>query len=92
MDFVNGFVQKYRQNRRMLLGIVYVALFLDNMLLTTVVSSVMLSKVCHLPKRCPSFRSICFESNIPTTRTCFSMNASTSCLVPLQVRQSRADA
>jgi hypothetical protein len=37
MDLLANFVQKYRQNRRMLLGIVYVALFLDNMLLTTVV-------------------------------------------------------
>jgi hypothetical protein len=30
------FVEKYKANRRLLLLIVYVALFLDNMLLTTV--------------------------------------------------------
>lgn len=30
------FVNKYRDNRRILLLIVYIALFLDNMLLTTV--------------------------------------------------------
>lgn len=29
-------VSKYRENRRILLFIVYIALFLDNMLLTTV--------------------------------------------------------
>uniref|UniRef100_A0A183C103 MFS domain-containing protein n=1 Tax=Globodera pallida TaxID=36090 RepID=A0A183C103_GLOPA len=36
-QWLDSFVQKYRSNRRMLLSIVYVALFLDNMLLTTVV-------------------------------------------------------
>ncbi|KAL3097444.1 hypothetical protein niasHS_003892 [Heterodera schachtii] len=35
--WLDAFVQKYRSNRRVLLCIVYVALFLDNMLLTTVV-------------------------------------------------------
>jgi len=38
MDYINNFVLRYRQNRKMLLAIVYVAIFLDNMLLTTVVS------------------------------------------------------
>ncbi|KAF7634799.1 MFS domain-containing protein [Meloidogyne graminicola] len=37
MDLINNFVLRYRQNRKMLLAIVYVAIFLDNMLLTTVV-------------------------------------------------------
>ncbi|KAL7073090.1 hypothetical protein ACQ4LE_008100 [Meloidogyne hapla] len=37
MDYINNFVLRYRQNRKMLLAIVYVAIFLDNMLLTTVV-------------------------------------------------------
>uniref|UniRef100_A0A915LFI2 Major facilitator superfamily (MFS) profile domain-containing protein n=1 Tax=Meloidogyne javanica TaxID=6303 RepID=A0A915LFI2_MELJA len=36
MDYINNFVLRYRQNRKMLLAIVYVAIFLDNMLLTTV--------------------------------------------------------
>lgn len=40
--WLDAFVQKYRSNRRMLLCIVYVALFLDNMLLTTVVSHLMM--------------------------------------------------
>lgn len=36
MGFLEDFATKYRNNRRVLLFIVYVALFLDNMLLTTV--------------------------------------------------------
>ncbi|VDK28111.1 unnamed protein product [Gongylonema pulchrum] len=37
MALLRDFIAKYRQNRKMLLFIVYIALFLDNMLLTTVV-------------------------------------------------------
>lgn len=36
MGLLEDFVTKYRANRKVLLFIVYVALFLDNMLLTTV--------------------------------------------------------
>ncbi|KAI6192299.1 MFS domain-containing protein [Aphelenchoides bicaudatus] len=37
MGIIEDFANKYRNNRKVLLFIVYVALFLDNMLLTTVV-------------------------------------------------------
>ncbi|CAD5234006.1 unnamed protein product [Bursaphelenchus xylophilus] len=37
MGFIQDFITTYRSNRKILLLIVYVALFLDNMLLTTVV-------------------------------------------------------
>lgn len=36
MALLYDLIGKYRQNRRVLLFIVYIALFLDNMLLTTV--------------------------------------------------------
>jgi hypothetical protein len=36
MGLLEDFATKYRDNRKVLLFIVYVALFLDNMLLTTV--------------------------------------------------------
>ena len=49
MTIFESFVAKYRANRKVLLFIVYVALFLDNMLLTTVVP--IIPEVCRRRRR-----------------------------------------